>query len=59
MEDYYYTIKTLKLMNHLVHLGFDVVKVADSISNPKYKTFFFLNTPELREAIEEYVKSNK
>ncbi len=58
MEDYYYPARTLKLMNYLTHLGFDVVMVKDSKENARFKTFYFVETPELREQVDKYMQQN-
>jgi len=56
-DGYYFPSKSLALTNYLTSKGFKIDKVRDSFDDPKYKTFFFVRTPELNEAIISYLKS--
>lgn len=44
-------VYSTKVMMELVRKGFDVVGVADNDKNPRFKVFFFENTPEILEEL--------
>ena len=48
-----YKIFSLKLANELVDKGFVLLGTGINIKFPKYKVFYFEDTPELREAIKK------
>lgn len=47
-----YKVTSVRVANYLQTLGFRVISVQPSLFDPKYNTFFFYDTPELREAIK-------
>ena len=53
----YYFVKRLRLLNHLISLGFrDYEVIPDPTSKKGYNWFMFKRTHELDRAIEEYFK---
>lgn len=50
----YYTVKRMRLLEHLLGLGFEVEKTIPDPENPKYKWWLIKNTPELESAISNY-----
>jgi hypothetical protein len=44
-------IKTLREMQRIVRLGFDLFKVEDDKNNPKYKVFLFRDNDELQKVL--------
>lgn len=50
----YYYIKTLRMMEYLTGLGYQVIKTIPDFNNPKYKVFLFEDTEELRGAMSGY-----
>jgi hypothetical protein len=48
-----FTLATLLVMNN-----FKVVKIEKDFKNHKYKNFYFLETPELNEFIQDYYTDN-
>jgi hypothetical protein len=48
-----FTLATLLVMNN-----FKVVKIERDFKNYKYKNFYFLETPELNEFIQNYYTDN-
>lgn len=44
-------IKTMREMQRIVRLGFDLFKVEDDKDNPKYKVFLFKDTQELQNIL--------
>lgn len=53
---YFYPAMSLKLMNYLASRGFEVMKVRDAKYDPSIKVFYFVRTPELEEAVKEYLR---
>lgn len=53
-KSYYYTVKRLRLLEYLLDKGFEVAKTIPDPSNPKYKWWLFVNTPELEAVVTEY-----
>lgn len=45
-------VYTLKLANQLVELGYEIIETSINTNNPKYKVFFFEDTPEIRAEIK-------
>lgn len=54
----FYIAKTLKEMNYLTHLGYDVVNVYDSNKDRRYKVFLFKVTDDLLSAVETFKSQN-
>jgi hypothetical protein len=44
-------IKTMREMQRIVRLGFDLFKVEDDKDNPKYKVFLFRDTEKLQKVL--------
>lgn len=59
MGNGYYVIKTLSMATYLIRQGFDLLKVDDSLRDPKKKVFLFEDTPALRKAMEEYSQNRR
>jgi hypothetical protein len=51
-----YIVRSLNLCNWLCNNGFKIKKVEDSEIDPRFKVFFFLDTPELHEMAAKYRK---
>lgn len=49
-----YVCRRIRLLSHLMSKGFKFVKIEQDRNNPEYSVWVFIETPELREAIEEY-----
>ena len=49
-----YVCKRIRLLGYLQNKGFQFIKTEVDRTNPKYNVWVFIETPELREAIEEY-----
>lgn len=47
-----YKVLTARVAKYLQSLGFKLVDVQPDLFNPKYNTFLFEDSPELREAIK-------
>ena len=54
----FYVIRGIGMVNYLIRQGFDLIKAEDDKDKPEFKVFLFKNTPELREAMGGYKKSN-
>jgi hypothetical protein len=52
-----YVCKRIRLLNHLTSKGFQFIKTERDRTNPNYNVWIFIETPELRNAIEEYYSS--
>lgn len=50
-----YVIYNLKLANLLINAGFEMVGSGINIQNPKYRVFYFKDTPELRKAVNDII----
>lgn len=49
-----YLCRRMKLCGFLLKKGFKYEQIVQDKYNPKYSCWLFKNTPELRNAIEEY-----
>lgn len=49
-----YVCKRIRLLGYLQNKGFQFIKTEVDRTNPKYNVWVFIETPELREAVEEY-----
>lgn len=49
-----YVCKRIRLLGFLQSKGFQFIKTEQDRNNPNYNVWVFIETPELREAIEEY-----
>ena len=58
-EGYYYPVKSLALANYLARHGLEIKKVKDTDTNPAFKTFFFINSPELDELVNRYLQEKE
>ena len=54
-----YTIRSLDLMNWLCHRGYTVVKVLDNDKHSQFKVFLFEDSPEIRQAVSDYLMEQK
>lgn len=55
--DELYFVKRLRLLNHMISLGFrDYEVIPDPTSHKGYNWFVFKRTPEFDRAVEEYFK---
>lgn len=52
-----YVCRKIRLYFFLREKGFDCEFDRQDVNNPKYKVWVFKDSPELREAIEEYYSS--
>ena len=52
-------VYTKKLAEYLVKKGFKCLETQINIKDPQYLVFIFERTPELEEAINEYIKQCK
>lgn len=50
----YYVCKKIRLLTFLQSKGFNFIKTEQDKNNDKYIVWIFIETPELRDAIEEY-----
>lgn len=50
----YYTCKRLRLLSFLKQRGFMPYETVPDVNNPAFNVWLFHNSPELREAVEEY-----
>ena len=50
----FYTCKRLRLLEHLLKLGFKPVKTIPDAENIKFKWWLFDNTPALQDALDKY-----
>lgn len=55
MEGRAYVCKRLRMCNYLMDKGFEPYKVAPDRNNPKYNVFIFTATPDLNQAVIEYI----
>lgn len=46
-------VYSLRVANELIKRGYQVINVENNIQFPRYKVFFFEDTPEVRKTIEE------
>ena len=53
-----YVCRKIRLYFFLKEKGFDCEFDRQDVNNPKYKVWVFKDSPELREAIEEYYSSD-
>ena len=51
-----YICKTLRLMNYLVREGFDCVDIEEDRYKADYVVFKFVDSKELRRAVDKYYK---
>ena len=51
----YYICKRLRLLEHLRMKGFIPYQILPDVRNPKYLVWMFENTPELADAVEEFL----
>ena len=51
-----FTVFSLQVANKLAAMGFSVIGTGINLKNAKYKTFFFEDSEELREAIRMLTK---
>ena len=49
-----YICRRLRLLTFLQKKGFNYIASMEDKHNPKYFVWLFVDTPELREAIEDY-----
>lgn len=49
-----YVCRKLRLLIFLQNKGFNYIASMEDKYNPKYFVWLFVDTPELREAIEDY-----
>ncbi len=49
-----YVCKKLRLCSYLLQQGFNYIEEKEDKFNPKFNIWIFKNSPELRNAIEEY-----
>jgi hypothetical protein len=54
----YYTCKRLRLLEHLLKLGFKPVKTIPDATNINFKWWLFDNTPALQDALYSYFKKD-
>ena len=52
-----YVCRRMKLCGFLLKKGFQYTKIVPDRYNPEYNCWLFKNTPELKNAIEEYYAS--
>ena len=50
-----YVIYNLKIANLLINAGFEMVGSGINTKNPKYRVFYFKDTPELRAAVDRII----
>lgn len=55
MDRQTYVCKRVRMCNFLRGKGFEPYKVAPDYHNPKYTVFLFAATPELNDAVIEYI----
>ena len=53
-KSYYYTVKRLRLLEHLLDNGFKPAKIIPDPTNPRFKWWLFVNSVELEAVVEEY-----
>lgn len=53
----YFKSFSARLANYLVHQGFCMVDKEPNFKKPQYDVFLFIDSPELRAAVEEYSKN--
>lgn len=44
-------VYSLRIANELVKKGYEIIETNINIQNPKYRVFFFEDTPEIRAEI--------
>ena len=52
-----YIVYSLRLANRLAYYGFSVKRVGINKNNPKYNVYFYEDSAELRQVVEEYKKN--
>jgi hypothetical protein len=52
MKEKVVVIKTMREMQRIIRLGFDLFKVEDDKDNTKYKVFLFKDTEELQNILK-------
>ena len=52
-----YVIYNLKIANILIKAGFEMVGSGINTKNPKYRVFYFKDTPELRAAVKVIINT--
>ena len=50
----YYVCRKIRLMVFLQKKGYNFIKIQEDRNNPDRVVWIFIDTPDLREAIEEY-----
>lgn len=51
-----YIVYTLRLTRYLQRQGFRFLHTIQDTSNPDFKNWVFEDTPELREAVQKYLR---
>lgn len=54
MKKQIYVCRRLRLLNHLKSKGFLPYQTQPDINNPRFNVWLYEETPELRNAIEDY-----
>lgn len=49
-----YVCRRIRLLNWLMERGFVFIKTKKDKYNPKYNVWIFIETPELKAAVDEY-----
>lgn len=52
----YFKCYSARLANYLVHKGFVMLGTEANLKKPKFDVFLFIESPQLREAVEAYSK---
>ena len=55
-ENKYYVCKRMRLLEYLKDRGFLPVRTEPDIHKPKYNVWIYENSPELADAIENYLE---
>lgn len=55
----YYYCSRLRLLEFLRNKGFYPIRTLPDINNPRYNAWVFDNTPELIEAVDEFLTQQK
>lgn len=53
----YFKSFSARLANYLVHKGFAMIGKEPNFKNPQYDVFLFIDSPQLRQALDEYSKN--
>lgn len=59
MKKEVYVCRRLRLLNHLRNRGFLPYMTQPDIRNPRFNVWLYEETPELRNAIEDYYHSDE